>query len=126
MIKQLAKIDPLLEPLLLPVSEEQVDEFLLQLLATYVEPVIKGIIHRNIYPNARYATRRADAGDIYQEIIVQVLAVLRRLREQSGAYPVGDIRGLTAIIAYRTCSSRSSSVDILGAAPTRPPNRSAL
>ena len=103
-IKQSTKIDPLLEPLLLPIGDELVDEFLSRLIAIHAEPVIKGIIHRNIHPNSRYATGHDDARDIYQEIIAQLLGVLQRLREQPEAYLVSDIRGLIAIIAYRTCS----------------------
>jgi hypothetical protein len=104
LIEQSAKIDPRLEPLLSPISDEQVGEFLSQLIAAEAEPVIKGIINRNFRPNSRHAIGQADTCDIHQEIVMQLLAVLRQFREQPEAYPVKDIRGLTAIIAHRTCS----------------------
>jgi hypothetical protein len=103
-IKQSAKIDPLLEPLLLQTSDEQIDEFLSRLIATYAEPVIKGIIYRNLHLNSHYAIGPVDDSDIYQEIIVQFLAVLEQFRQHPEAHPVRDVRGIIAIIAHRACS----------------------
>ncbi len=102
--KQAAEIDPLLEPLLLSVSDEQADEFLSQLIVTHAEPVIKGIIRHKLHLNFHHATERADAGDIQQEAIVQLLAALQHLREKPDAHPIGDLRGLAAIITHRVCS----------------------
>lgn len=104
MITQSAKIDPLLEPLLLPSSGEQIDEFLSWLIATHAEPVIKGIIHRNLRLNSHHVMGYGDDSDIYQEVIVQLLAVLKQFRQHPEAYPVRDVRGIIAIIAHRTCS----------------------
>jgi len=103
-IKQSAKIDPLLEPLLLLSSDEQIDEFLTRLIATHAEPVIKGIIRRNPHLYSRLVIGPADDSDIYQEIILQLLAVLEQFRERPEACPVRDVRGMIAIIAHRTCS----------------------
>jgi DNA-directed RNA polymerase specialized sigma24 family protein len=99
-----SNIDILLEPLLLSSSDEQADEFIAQLIATHAGPVIKGVIRYKLHLRAHHATEQADADDIHQEVIVQLLAELQKLREQPDAHPIGDLRGLAAVIAHRACS----------------------
>jgi RNA polymerase sigma factor (sigma-70 family) len=101
--KQSAEIDPLLEPLLLPVCE-QVDGILSQLIALHAEPVIKGIISYKLHLHCHHAMDQTDAGDIYQDAIVQLLEALHQFRERPDANPVSDLRGLIAVIAHRACS----------------------
>lgn len=92
----MAEIDPLLEPLLLPLGQEQVDETLAQLIAGHAEPVIKAIIRYRLHLG------QTDADDLYQEVIVQLLERLWQFRQQPKINPISDLRGLTAMIAYRT------------------------
>jgi RNA polymerase sigma factor (sigma-70 family) len=101
---QLAEIDPLLEPLLLPDGDQRVDEILSQLIALHAEPVIKRIISYKLHLNCHQNIGQTDAGDIYQEAIVQLLEALHHLREQPDANPVSDLRGLASVIAHRACS----------------------
>jgi DNA-directed RNA polymerase specialized sigma24 family protein len=101
--KQPPEIDPLLEPLLLPTHDEEIDQFLSQLIATHAEPVIKRIIRQKLHLNSHRGIEQADADDIQQEVVVQLLAALQQLR-QPAAHPIGDLRGLTAVIAHRACS----------------------
>ena len=100
MEKSSAKIDSLLEPLLLEADDEQADVLLLQLIAVHAEPVIKGIIRYKL----RLSSHRAEGEDIYQEVLVQVLAEFRQLRKQPDEHPITDVRGMVAVIAHRTCS----------------------
>jgi DNA-directed RNA polymerase specialized sigma24 family protein len=102
--KPATKIDSLLEPLLLTASDEQADEFLLRLIAVHVEAVVKGIIRYKLHFRSQHATERAEADDIHQEVLMQLLAELRQLRHQPEAYPIADVRGLAATIAHRACS----------------------
>jgi DNA-directed RNA polymerase specialized sigma24 family protein len=102
--KQSAEIDPLLEPLLSPTSDEEIDQFLSRLITTQAEPVIKGIIRYKLHLNSHRGIEQADADDIQQEVVVQLLASLRQLRGQPEAHPIGDFLGLTAVIAHRACS----------------------
>jgi RNA polymerase sigma factor (sigma-70 family) len=101
---QLAEIDPLLEPLLLSDGDQRADEILSQLIALHVEPVIKRIISYKLHLNCHQNIGQTDAGDIYQEAIVQLLEALHHLREQPHANPVSDLRGLASVIAHRACS----------------------
>ena len=99
-----AKIDALLEPLLLEDNQGRVDELLLQLINTHAEPVIKGVIRFKLRLSSFHATQRAEADDIYQEVILQLLAQLQKFRKLPGGHPITDLRGMAAIIAHRTCA----------------------
>ena len=102
--KQAAKIDSLLEPLLPPASDEQADECVSQLISEHAEPVIKGIIRYKLHLNSFHATQRAEADDLYQDVLLQFLTELQQLRKQPELHPITDVRGLAAVIAHRTCS----------------------
>src|SRR5262245_15214999 len=102
--KQSSEIDPLLEPLLLPTRDEEIDQYLSQLITIHAEPVIKGIVRHKLHLKSHHGIEQADADDIQQEVVVQLLTALRRLRQQPVAHPIGDLRGLTAVIAHRACS----------------------
>ena len=102
--KSSAKIDTLLEPLLLEASDEQADELLLRLITVHAEPVIKGIIRYKLHLNSYRADGRAESDDIYQEVLLQLLGELQQLRKQPDEHPISDVRGMAAVIAHRTCS----------------------
>ena len=99
-----SEIDPLLKPLLLPTRDEEIDQYLSQLIAIHAEPVIKGIVRHKLHLNSHRGIEQSDADDIHQEVVLQLLTALERLRQQPAAHPIGDLRGLTAVIAHRACS----------------------
>ena len=82
-----AKIDTLLEPLLLAASEEQADELIVGLITTHAEPVIKGIIRYKLHLSSHQA---AEADDIYQEVLLQLLAEFHQLRRHPDEHPITD------------------------------------
>lgn len=98
------KIDVLLEPLLTEVSDVQADEILTQLIAVHAEPVIKGVIRFKLRLSSFRETQREDADDIYQEVVLQLLAQLQRFRKLPDGNPITDVRGMAAVIAHRTCA----------------------
>jgi RNA polymerase sigma factor (sigma-70 family) len=102
--KSSAKIDTLLEPLLMEASDEQAGELLSQLITLHAEPVIKGIIRYKLHLSSHRSDGRDEADDIYQEVLLQLLAELQQLRKQPDEHPITDVRGMAAIIAHRTCS----------------------
>ena len=101
----LPKFDALLEPLLREESDETADELVLGLISAHAEPVIKGIIRYKLHLSSSDAKQKADADDIYQEVLLQLLGQLQRFRKSPADYAINDVRGLSAIIAHRTCSS---------------------
>jgi RNA polymerase sigma factor (sigma-70 family) len=89
---------------LLEADEERADELLLQIITVHAEPVIKGIVRYKLHLNSKSADGRAEADDVYQEVLVQLLAELRQLRRQPDEHPITDVRGMAAVIAHRACS----------------------
>jgi len=102
--KQSAEIDPLLEPLLLLTDDERASDLLSQLITLHAEPVIKEIVRYKLHLNSHRGAIKADASDIQQEAIMQLVAALQQLRERPDAQPVGNLRGLAAVIAHRAFS----------------------
>jgi RNA polymerase sigma factor (sigma-70 family) len=98
------KIDTLLEPLLTATSDEHADEVLSQLIANHAEPVIKGVIRFKLRFNSHQETQRAEADDLQQDVVLQLVTQLQRFRKLPGAHPITDVRGMAAVIAHRTCS----------------------
>lgn len=98
------KIDILLEPLLTEASDDQVDQFLSQLITEHAEPVIKGVIRFKLRLNSYRAAQRAEVDDIHQEVVLQLLAQLQRFRKLPEGNPISDVRGMAAVIAHRTCA----------------------
>lgn len=96
-----AQLDALLKPLL-DASDEQADELLLQLINVHAEPVIKGVIRFKLRLSS--STQRADADDIYQEVVLQLLALLQKFRKLPAENPIADVRGMAAVIAHRACA----------------------
>lgn len=98
------KIDVLLEPLMTEVSDEQADELLSQVITNHADPVIKGVIRFKLRLNSYRESQRAEADDIHQEVVLQLLAQLQRFRKLPEGHPISDVRGMAAVIAHRTCS----------------------
>ena len=98
------KIDALLEPLLAETSDEQADQLLSQLITEHAEPVIKGVIRFKLRLNSYRETQRAEADDIHQEVVLQLVAQLQRFRKLPAGNPIADVRGIAAVIAHRTCA----------------------
>jgi DNA-directed RNA polymerase specialized sigma24 family protein len=98
-----ANTDTLLAPLLLATTDEAAEKSLSELLTTQVEPVVRGVIHYKLHLNSR-AVERADAEDIGQEVIAELLGELQKFQQRPEAEAISDVRGLAAVIAHRACS----------------------
>src|SRR5829696_4772483 len=99
-----AQIDVLLEPLLVQTTDQQADELLSELITVHAQPVIKGVIRFKLRLNAYRETQRAEADDIQQEVILQLVQQLQRFRKLPSGHPITDMRGMAAVIAHRTCA----------------------
>jgi len=98
------KIDTLLEPLLVETRDDRVDQLLSQLITVHAEPVIKGVIRFKLRLNSFRETQRAEADDLQQEVVMQLVAQLQRFRKLPDGHPISDVRGMAAVIAHRTCA----------------------
>ena len=98
------QIDALLTPLLHETSDEQADELLSHLITTHAEPVIKNVIRFKLRLSSYRESQRADADDIHQEAVLQLVTQLQRFRKAPDGNPITDMRGMAAVIAHRTCA----------------------
>jgi DNA-directed RNA polymerase specialized sigma24 family protein len=98
------QIDSLLEPLVQMSGGEEIDVFLSQLIAVHAEPVINGVIRHKLRHNLNGIDVGAEAEDLRQEAIAQLLVELQKLRSDIEAHPIRDVRGLAATITYRLCA----------------------
>jgi hypothetical protein len=103
------KIDALLEPLL-NASQEEADPLLLQLISVHAEPVIKGVIRLKLRLSSYRATQQAEADDIYQEVVLQLLAQFQRFRKLPDAHPIADVRGIAAVLGVLRSSPQQVSL----------------
>jgi len=97
------QIDSLLEPLIHMRGGEETDVFLSQIIAVHAEPVINGIIRYRLRHNLNHGAE-AEADDLRQEAIAQLLVELQKLRSDMETHPIRDLRGLAATITHRLCT----------------------
>jgi hypothetical protein len=102
--KQSAEADPLLEPLLQSLSDEQAGDILSELIAVHIEPVIYSVICSKLFLNSHNAAENAEISDIRQDISLQLIAALKQLREHPETPPIKDLCGFAAVISHRACS----------------------
>lgn len=98
------RIDSLLAPLLLKADDEEADEFLSRLIAAHAEPVINGVIRYKLRLGSNGGDAKAEAEDLRQEAIAQLLTRLQKFRADAEAHSIKDLHGLAATIAYRLCA----------------------
>ena len=103
MVLESAEIDPLLEPLL-TAHDDQSESSLSELITTHLRPVIETVIRYKLHFNIHRALDRAEFEDIAQDVLVQVLAAVRKFRQKPEAHPISDVCGLAAVIAHRACA----------------------
>jgi RNA polymerase sigma factor (sigma-70 family) len=97
-------IDPLVQPLLLDQADEQADELVTQLIKEHAQPLVKGVVRYKLRLNQLGMDPGTEAEDIYQEVILQLITQLQRFRNSPQEHPITDLRGITAVIAHRTCA----------------------
>jgi RNA polymerase sigma factor (sigma-70 family) len=98
------RIDSLLAPLLLKAEGEEADEYLARLIAAHAEPVINGVIRYKLRLGSSGGDAKAEAEDLRQEAIAQLLNRLQKFRADAEAHSIKDLHGLAATIAYRLCA----------------------
>ena len=98
------QIDALLTPLLNETSDEQADHLLAHLITTHAEPVIKNVIRFKLRLSSYRESQRAEADDIHQDAVLQLVTQLQRFRQAPEGNPIIDMRGMAAVIAHRTCA----------------------
>jgi RNA polymerase sigma factor (sigma-70 family) len=102
--KSSSQIDSLLQPLLQMSGGEETDVFLSQFIALHAEPVINGIIRYKLRHDLNRSGAEAEAEDLRQEAVAQLLVEIQKFRSNVETHPIRDVRGLAATITYRLCA----------------------
>lgn len=97
-------IDPLLVPLISCATTEEANTLIAEIIDANADPVIRSVIRYKLGFSATHSAGQADAEDLRQESVLQLLTELRKFREQPEAHVIRDLRGLAAVIAHRACA----------------------
>lgn len=104
----LAFMDNLLLTFIEAPDEEQADYFLTKLIDEQATPIIKEILGVNLRIHVDSSGRgasRQDAGDLFNDIVANVIARLRQIRQDPGQdNSIVDFRGYVAATSYNACN----------------------
>ncbi len=87
-------------------DEEQADRCLASLIDEHAAPIVKEILGSSLrfhFDNSGGASTQ-DASDLFNEIVANLLARLRQIRNDSSRGAIADLRGYIAATAYNACN----------------------
>jgi hypothetical protein len=98
-------MDALLEPFLNAPSGPESESLLAELLSGQANPIIRGIIRVKLHAfgTADTSPQGQDAGDVYSDVIAQLLVRLSALKSSPGGDAILDFRGYVAAATYNAC-----------------------
>jgi DNA-directed RNA polymerase specialized sigma24 family protein len=94
----------LLLPLLRTAREPESEEGLARLIDEHAAPIIRGVIGGKLHARAGDHSARAEAEDLYGDVVVQLLARLRAFVADPEDHSIGDFRGYVAVTTYNACN----------------------
>lgn len=100
-----ASMDQLLLKFIEASDEEQADRCLTSLIDEHAAPIVKEILGASLrfhIDNSGASTQ--DAGDVFNDIIANLLARLRHIRSDRDQGVIADFRGYIATTAYNACN----------------------
>jgi RNA polymerase sigma factor (sigma-70 family) len=97
--------DAVLLPYLQAESDEDSEQSLVKLIAEHVDPVVREVIGRNLHlaGMSRGGDNAAQAEDIRGDVVVYLLARLRKLKADPREEAITDLRGYVAVMATHAC-----------------------
>jgi hypothetical protein len=97
-------MDDLLLPFIEASDEEQSDRCLARLIEEHAGPIVRQVLGSSLRLDlaaARSPTQ--DAGDLFNDIVVNLLLRLRRIKTDPAREAIADFRGYVATTAYHAC-----------------------
>ena len=87
-------------------DEDEADRCLASLIDEHAVPIVKEILGSNLrfHLDHNAAASTQDANDLFNEIIANLLARLRQIRNDSSRGAIADWRGYIAATAYNACN----------------------
>jgi len=101
-----ASMDHLLLQFIEATDEEQADLWLATLIDEHAVPIVSEILGSSLrfHINNNSAASTQDAGDLFNDIITNLLSRLRHIRSDRAQGVVTDFRGYIAATAYNACN----------------------
>jgi DNA-directed RNA polymerase specialized sigma24 family protein len=102
------QLDPLLSPYLSATDEADSERFAEQLVLVQARPIVQGIIKYKLPVSSEPSSwnrDNQDAEDVYSEVVLELLAWLRKLKADPENNAVKNFRGFAAVLAYRACAA---------------------
>ena len=100
-------MDNLLIPFIEAADEEQADHCLSRLVEEHAWPIVRQILSSSLHLRLDLTTGRSptqDAGDLFNDIVVNLLLRLRHLKTDPEREPITDFRSYVASTAYNACN----------------------
>lgn len=99
-------MDQLLLTFLEATNEEQADQSLAGIIDAHAAPIVKEILGSSLrfHLDNSGAASTQDANDLFNEVIANLVAKLRQIRNDSTRGPIADLRGYIAATAYNACN----------------------
>ena len=88
-------------------EDEQVDRCLTHLIDEHARPIVREILGSTLQLHIAkngVGTLSQDAGDLLNDILVNLISRLRHVRHNSSQAPIADFRGYVASTAYNACN----------------------
>ena len=99
--------DDLLMPFLRATGEAESQRLLGLLISTHAEPVIKKVIISKLrlsFSQASSTNQGSDAEDVYNNVVVKLIAWLRNLKNSPDDKAIGNFRGYVAVMTDNDCN----------------------
>jgi RNA polymerase sigma factor (sigma-70 family) len=78
------------------------DQLLESLVVDHAQPGVRKIVRYKL--DFQGAAESQDAEDVASDVLVELIARLRAMKEEEGALPIGAFSGYTAVAAYHACN----------------------
>jgi hypothetical protein len=100
-------LDPRLSPYLCATDESESRRFAEELVLE-VKPLVQGIINYKLSASidrSLWSRDNQDAEDVHSEVVLELLAWLRKLKADPESNGIKNFRGFVAVLAYRACAA---------------------
>jgi hypothetical protein len=103
----LASMDNLLLAFIEEANEEKADLCMVQLIDEHAAPIVKEILGSSLrlhYDGYNTGTVKQDAGDLFNDIVANLISRLRQIKVDPAQASIADFRSYVAATAYNACN----------------------
>lgn len=102
-----ASMDNLLLPFIEETNEEKADLCLVHLIDDHAAPIVREILGSSLriyFDGSSAGSSKQDAGDLFNEIVANLISRLRQIKHNPAQARIGDFRSYVAGTAYNACN----------------------